>query len=331
MMRSGPPGAVDLTRSPDAPAGEPTDRELLERFTTDRDQDAFAALVGRHGSMVLGVCRRILRDAEEAEDAFQVTFLVLARKAGSLSDPERLANWLYGVACRTAAHMRGRCARRAERERQVEDMAAPPTEYAEERRELLEVLDEELSHLPELYRTLLVLCHLEGRTHKQAARELGCPPGSVSWRVARAREMLHRRLSRRGVVLPAGLLVFILAEQAAAAGLPAGLVRSTAAAAAGYAAGSPGAVLPEQAALVDELTAALTESRRWHRLTLLVLAALLALLPPGILLAVGHSEVPTAGPAGVRLEPAASPATGAGCGATDSLHGCPLTGNGARK
>src|SRR5690606_8265248 len=107
-----------------------------------RDEDAFAELVHRHGPMVLGVCRRVLRDRDDAHDAFQVTFLVLARKAGSVARAELLANWLYGVAYRTAAHMRGRAARRADRERQVADMPAPPDEDAEEKREVLAVLDE---------------------------------------------------------------------------------------------------------------------------------------------------------------------------------------------
>jgi RNA polymerase sigma-70 factor (ECF subfamily) len=329
MMGHGPPGAVAESRAPapSAPAG-PTDRELLDRFATTRDQEAFASLVHRHGPMVLGVCRRVLRNREDAQDAFQVTFLVLARKAGSVARAELLANWLHGVAYRTATHMRGRAARRAGRERQVAAMSAPPAEYPEERREVLAVLDEELAHLPEMYRTLLVLCYLEGKTHQEAARQIDCPSGSVSCRLARARAMLHGRLRRRGLVLPAALLVTLLIEQRAGAAVSDELARSTASAAAGYADGTPAAVSPDQAVLTDEVIGELADPgrRRWS--ILLVLLLLLALLSAGALLAAVPAARVWATPASPpAADPhPASPAPTPGCGAAQSRD-CPAPGD----
>jgi RNA polymerase sigma factor (sigma-70 family) len=322
MMGHGPLGTLAGPRAPARLApDEPTDRELLGRFTATRDEEAFASLVHRHGPMVLGVCRRVLRDREDAQDAFQVTFLVLARKAGSLVRAELLANWLYGVAYRTAAHMRSRSARRPDRERQVADMPAPPVDDEEEKREVLAVLDEELSYLPEMYRTLVILCYLEGKTHEEAARQAACPAGSVSWRLARAREMLHQRLRRRGLALPVALFLVLLAEQRAAAAVSDELARSTASTAAGYAGGAPAAIPPEQATLTDEVIALLADPARWRWAVLLALAALVALLSAGVLLAAvsavrAGSETPTAvGPEAGGAAPAS------GCGAAPA-QGC---------
>jgi RNA polymerase sigma factor (sigma-70 family) len=169
---------------------------LVERFVQRQDEEAFAALVRRHGPLVLGVCRRVLHDWDDAQDAFQATFFVLARKAASLAKPEALGNWLYGVAFRTAVKARARAARRREYERQAGRATAnPSSELA--RRDLWEALDEELSRLPEKYRAPLVRCYLEGKTNEEAARELGCPPGSMSGRLARGRELLRERLTSR--------------------------------------------------------------------------------------------------------------------------------------
>jgi RNA polymerase sigma-70 factor (ECF subfamily) len=173
---------------------EAGDGELLERFRLRRDEASFAALVRRHGPMVLGVCSRILGNAHDAEDAFQVTFLVLAKKAGSLARPDLLANWLYGVAYRTARKARGRALRQGEHERQAEVMARAQPDPQEPARELREVLDEELNRLPEKYRAPLVLCYLEGKTNEEAARQLGWPVGSMSARLARGRGLLRARL-----------------------------------------------------------------------------------------------------------------------------------------
>src|SRR5262245_34801428 len=156
--------------------GEASDGQLLGQFVERRDEAAFEALVRRHGPMVWGVCQRALGHRQDAEDAFQATFLVLAKKAGSVRPRERVGNWLYGVACNTATRGRTAAGRRRARERQGADMPEP-----EARRcpadDLHEVLDEELSRLPDHYRAPIVLCDLGGRTRKEAARQLGWPEG----------------------------------------------------------------------------------------------------------------------------------------------------------
>jgi RNA polymerase sigma factor (sigma-70 family) len=185
-----------------------TDGELLERFAQRHEEAAFAALLRRHGPMVLSVCRRVLRSTHDAEDAFQVTFLVMVEKAHRLRRPELLGNWLYGVAYRTALHARQRAARRSEREREAAAMSSDAANDPEiESRELRRVLDEELHRLPQKYRAPLVLCYLEGKTNEEAARLLGWPSGSMSYRLARGRELLRGRLQARlaglTVLLPA--------------------------------------------------------------------------------------------------------------------------------
>jgi RNA polymerase sigma factor (sigma-70 family) len=204
-LGAGPPGAV------------PTDGDLLRRFVASRDGDAFAALVSRHGPMVYGVCRRLLRHTQDAEDAFQATFLILSRKAASVRRGQALAAWLHEVARRVAVRARGGDLRRRARERQVPEMKPHEPLDPVTLEELRAVLDEELAGLPAKYRTALVLCDLEGRTHQQAARELGCPPGSVSGRLARARALLRGRLARRGLALSGAALAAVLTDRASAA------------------------------------------------------------------------------------------------------------------
>lgn len=186
---------------------EQSDEQLLSAFAQRREEIAFAALVRRHGPMVLSVCRRVLRHSQDAEDAFQATFLVLVEKASRLNRPELLANWLYGVAYRTALHARQRAARRGARDKEVAAMFSPLSDKEVESRELRRVLDEELQRLPEKYRAPLVLCYLEGKTNEEAARVLGWPSGSMSHRLARGRELLRARLESRlaglAVLLPA--------------------------------------------------------------------------------------------------------------------------------
>src|SRR5207302_4195443 len=208
--------------------GGMTDGQLLESFLTRRDQAAFAALVRRHGPMVLGVCRRVLRHALDAEDAFQATFLVLVHKAGSLEQPHLLAIWLHGVAYRTAQHARTRAARRCLHEREAAAMSAAASHLDPSQQDLLARLDEELQRLPDKYRAPLVLCYLEGKTHAEAARQLGWPIGSMSARLAKARDLLHRRLSGRPQAQP-GLLLLPLAlvEQLGTAEVPVALMKST--------------------------------------------------------------------------------------------------------
>ena len=192
------------------------DALLLERFFSRRDVEAFEVLLRRHGPLVLGLCRRILGDVHDAEDAFQATFLILLRKGRNFVPRGRLANWLYTVARHAALRARASRARRRQCERQAMHDRPPDAAPTEDHRELRGILDEELSRLPEKYREALVLCCLEGRTQEAAARELGCPVGTVFSRLARGRERLRTRLARRGVVLPAGLLGLFVAGAAPA-------------------------------------------------------------------------------------------------------------------
>ena len=216
-----------------APAGGSVpDGQLLAHFIATRDEAAFAALVRRHGPMVLGVCRRLLGSYHDAEDAFQATFLVLARRAASVLNRESVGSWLYGVACRTAMQAAAANARRRAQERQVEDMPHPKV-MPEEPRDWLPLLDRELGRLPEKYRAAVVLCDLEGCPRREAARHLGVPEGTLSSRLTTARKMLARRLARSGLAPAGGALAAGLARGA----VPAPLVWSTARAAALVAAG----------------------------------------------------------------------------------------------
>jgi RNA polymerase sigma factor (sigma-70 family) len=215
------------------------DAVMLDRFVRCRDEAAFAALVERHGPLVLGVARRLLGDAHAAEDVFQAVFLVLARKAGTLRRPEALAGWLHGVARRLSLKARAAAAaRKACESRRPANPAATAADPLDEltARELLTILDEELGRLPEVYRLPLLLCCVEGRTQEEAARQLGCTPGSLKGRLERGRDRLHARLVRRGLTLSAALAT-LAASRVAAAPLP-GLSAATSAAALAFAAGS---------------------------------------------------------------------------------------------
>ncbi len=211
---------------PGRPPADGSDAHLLDRFVRRRDEGAFAALMERHGPMVLGVCRRVLHDPHDADDVFQATFLVLVRKAASLRRPELLGNWLYGVAYRIALQARAAAARWRALERQVDDMpaAAPVDEKFWD--ELRPVLDEEIHRLPEKYKAPVVLCYLEGKTYTEAARVLGWAEGTVSGRLARAREKLRRRVAARGLTLSAALLATTLGQKGSAA-VPAALAQAT--------------------------------------------------------------------------------------------------------
>jgi RNA polymerase sigma factor (sigma-70 family) len=255
---------ADLVRSvrgaaPAAGAAPPTDGALLDAFLRRRDGDAFEALVRRHGPMVLGACRRILGNAADAEDAFQATFLALARKADSVRPRELVGNWLYGVAYRTALRARGLAARRRGREKQVDKMPDAASAEPDDRGDLQAALDQELSALPEAYRAAVVLCDLGGKTQREAARHLRVAEGTVSSRLARGRALLRRRLAGRGVT-PA-VAAGALAAHAPAAGVPRALVRSTVEAAGRLAAGPPAVVPPKVAALVEGVTKAMFLSK----------------------------------------------------------------------
>jgi RNA polymerase sigma factor (sigma-70 family) len=200
--------------------GDTGDNSLLDQFVAARDGAAFAALVVRHGLMVLGVCRRLLEHEQDAEDAFQATFLVLARRAESVRNREAVASWLYGVAVRVARRVRSEKARRRQREQQMARPADAVTNTAHDSGELRAVLDEELDRLPERYRLPLLLCYLEGRTNEEAGRLLGWPVGTVKGRLARARDLLRGRLARRGLAPSAAVLTAVLAESAGAVPAP---------------------------------------------------------------------------------------------------------------
>jgi RNA polymerase sigma factor (sigma-70 family) len=205
-----------------------TDAELLELFLARREEAAFEALVRRHAPMVLGVCRRVLRHVQDAEDAFQATFLVLARKAASLRSRELLGHWLYRIAFRTALKARAMNAKRRGRERNSEMTGRSVSPVDQPSAELLAHLDAEINRLPEKYRVPVVLCELEGKSRKKTAAVLGLPEGTLSWRLAHARKLLARRL-RTHVTLIGVLLTGGLAHDALAAA-PGALIKATAAA-----------------------------------------------------------------------------------------------------
>ena len=179
-----------------------TDAQLLERFVADQDEAAFEILLWRHGPKVLGVCRRVLRHEQDAEDAFQATFLVLVRKAGSIGKRQSVGSWLYRVAYRVALRAKVSASKRNARQRVITDVPAAEAVPDLFSRDVALVLDEEVNRLPEKYRAAFVLCYLDGKTNEQAAQELGCPKGTILSRLAWARERLRVRLTRRGLAYP---------------------------------------------------------------------------------------------------------------------------------
>jgi RNA polymerase sigma factor (sigma-70 family) len=250
-------------------ADDQTDDQLLERFAARQEAAAFEALVRRHGPLVLSVCRRVLRDLHEAEDTFQATFLVLACKARSIRKRQSVGSWLYGVAYRLATQERHRAARRRQREHQHDPhsetdlggfleqcpMRADPVAETS-RRELCAALDDELSQLPEKYRTPLVLCYLQGRSNSAAAQQLGWATGTLKSRLMRGRELLRDRLTQRGVLLSGGAMTLALTNSAATGSVPSALTASTTQAALLFAAGqatAAGAVSAKVVALASEM------------------------------------------------------------------------------
>ncbi len=235
------------------------DQELLARFVRDREEKAFAALMERHGPMVLGVCQRILGNPHDAEDACQAVFLVLARKAASVRKAGSLGSWLHGVALRVARKLRSSRARRHARETAAaarQPAASPPADLTW--REVLQVLDEEVSRLPEGYRAAVVLCHLEGRTQDEAARELGWTLGALRGRLERGREKLRARLLRRGITAAATLTAATLAPGLCSAAVPPTLVVATLNASGAMAVGQ---ALP---AAIPGTVASLTRDVLWY-------------------------------------------------------------------
>ncbi len=201
-----------------------SDQDLLRRFLRDRDESAFEILLRRHGPLVLGVCRRVLRHDQDAEDAFQATFLVLVRKAATLRSPGTLANWLYGVANRTALEMR-----RADVKRRAKEALAMPRAEPEAivPVDFRVAFDEELAKLPDKYREAVIVCDLQAKSRRESAQELGCAEGTVASRLARGRALLAQRLARRGIGISAGAVATAALGESALAHVPLSLTVST--------------------------------------------------------------------------------------------------------
>jgi RNA polymerase sigma factor (sigma-70 family) len=216
-----------LRREVAPPDEAASDASLLGRFIAGRDQAAFELLLWRHGPMVLSVCRRMLRCDHDAEDAFQAAFLLLARKAASIRRRESVASWLHRTACRVALRARAAARRQPVAVPAYLEPAAPDAEPDIVWRDLRPVLDEEVQRLPEIYRLVIILCYFQGRTHTQAAADLGCPRGTIGVRLARARELLRKRLTGRGLALSAAALAVLAVERTASAAAPAAIIQAT--------------------------------------------------------------------------------------------------------
>jgi RNA polymerase sigma-70 factor (ECF subfamily) len=269
-----------------------SDGQLLGRFVERREEAIFEAVVRRHGPVVWGVCCRVLRDHHDAEDAFQATFLVLARKAPSVMIGDKLGNWLYRVAYKTAMKAKAGRTKRRMREIQVLHMPEPITVRDDLRDAFAEILDRELSRLPEKYRTPIVLCELRGKSQRDAAAQLGWPIGTVSSRLSRAKSMLAKRLARRNLSASAGTLSVLLAQHAASESMPAKLIGSTATAASLFAAKgavTAGLISAEVGVLTREVLKIMLFSRLKlaTAVVLLVSATVLAFVPLAV-----QSEAP---------------------------------------
>jgi RNA polymerase sigma factor (sigma-70 family) len=277
-MPTGPLSAViqHLLADVASGGGGMTDGELLAQFLSSRDQDALAALVRRHAPMVWGVCGRLLNH-QDAEDAFQATFLVLVRKAADVPR-QAVANWLYGVARQTAVRVRAAAVKRGRRETQVVNMPEPTVAEVRDA-DWQAVLDEELSRLPDHYRGVIVLCDLEGMTRKEAARQLGIPEGSVASRLARARTLLAKRLTQRGVVLSGASVAAALSAGPASASAPPALLASTIRAVTRVAAGQAadtGVISAQVTALTEGVIRAMLSAKVRGVVTLALVACALA-------------------------------------------------------
>jgi RNA polymerase sigma factor (sigma-70 family) len=285
----------------DEPAAALTDGQLLERFLAHRDETAVEALLRRYGPLVLGVCRRVLRNSHAAEDAFQATFLVLLRKAPALDRGKPLGSWLYTVAYRLALGARAQELRRQRREARAAQSRPQAEDNATSPSDLIVALEEELHRLPPGQRDALVLCYLEGKTNEQAAAILGCPRGSMAARLARAKERLRSCLARRGHAVPGAAIATLLAGAAAEAAVPLPLLDNTVRAAvwfAGKQAATTGAVSAQALALARGAFRAMVVNK-------LKIAA--ALLLATAMLGTGATLLLTAAPQANPPEQAAEP------------------------
>jgi RNA polymerase sigma factor (sigma-70 family) len=284
-----------------------TDGELVGRFASDGGESAelaFAALVERHGPMVLRVCRSVLGDEHDAEDALQATFLVLVRRAGAVRQRHSVASWLHGVALRVAGCAKSSARRRRGHERRAAELAPAQLRGASMEPDLALVLHDELGRLPERYRVVLVLCYLEGLSCEQAAERLGWPLGTIKSRLARGRGRLKSRLTRRGLAPATGAVVTLLSAEGAAAVIPAEVVQSTARMAVFFAAGRDSGL-----GLVPGSVAALTS----RVLKLFFVKRLL--LSIGLLLSVAAAAIGvTALAQGPQANPGKTPAEGVRAG-----------------
>jgi RNA polymerase sigma factor (sigma-70 family) len=296
--------------------GEPVmvrDAQLLERFATCGDEQAFAALVQRHGSLVLGVCRRILQSAHDAEDAFQATFLVLARRASAIRKPDSVASWLYEVAYRLARKMKAETIKRRQRQEKVRPPApVAPADLAA--RELHGVLDEELRRLADKYRQPLLLCYLEGLTQEEAAAQLGWPRGTLKRRLERGRDLLKSQLARRGLGLGAAVGSVLLAGDALALPVPAALGGSLTRAAAFFAARQalPDSLISQRAVALAEGMLRALAAAKWKVLAVALVA--ISLLAGSLLLRARGGPLPDGPPTAsapapaLQAQPAPNPA-----------------------
>jgi len=286
------------------------DEELLEGFAAHREEAAFAALVRRHGPLVWGVCRRLLVHPQDAEDAFQATFLVLARKAAAIGRHKPLANWLFGVARRAALNMRALRARRARHEQsrgELPDVHATvdcPWDDGQA------VLDEELARMPAKYRLPILLCGLEGMTHAEAGKHLGWPTGTVAGRLSRGRDLLRNRLVRRGVTAPAAALAAVLAPDAASAAVPPQLLAASVRSAGLVTAGQSVAAVasPSVAMLMRGVLRTMFLSKLLSTSAVLAGLALMAATAGTFGQLTPREEAPLAAPAGLPRKALAPPA-----------------------
>jgi RNA polymerase sigma factor (sigma-70 family) len=282
-----------------------TDAQLLDKYLTHHSEVAFEAILRRHGPMVLGVCRRVLENHADAEDAFQATFLVLVRKASSIAPRGMVGNWLYGVAYRTSMKARAMNATRRMKERSAAARGDPAVSTDLARCDLQGVLDQELNRLPDKYRAPLVLCDLEGKTRSEVARQIGCPEGTVATRLVKARHLLAKALTRRGLTLSgSGVALLLGPAVAAAVPVPSPLLLSTIKAATAFAA-SPATAAGLVPANVVALTQGVLKAMSMSKMK----AFLMVLFAAGVLTLSGlvPSALPQGSPQPKPEDPAGAP------------------------